>query len=184
MRIHLLVITAFLLAGCSAQDLATLQQTRDQTAQTLAQAQLAQSRVQQALATRPADDPLRQEATPQLAKLDAVINQMQTVLPAIDAAIKTVNGSGGAIDPGVQQAVSVIPYGSLALAALALVFGAIKHVQAGNLSDRATQAQKSFEQIVTALDAVLPNPTPDQQLKVEAALDTDVKTKLAATRSA
>ena len=173
---------ALLLAGCSAQDLATLQQSRDQTAAALADAQAAQARVQQSLATRPADDPVRQQVAPELTKLQTTIGQLQSVLPAIDAAMKSASANTAQLDPSVQQAVGAIPYGSLALAALALIFGTIKHVQAGNLSDQAGQAQKAFQQIVAALDAVLPNPTADQQMKVEAALDSDVKSALAAVR--
>jgi hypothetical protein len=103
-------------------------------------------------------------------------------VPLLDAAIKSAGT--GQIDPALQQAVAAIPYGSLALAVIALIFGIVKHIQAGTLSTRGQQTQKAFEQVVGALDAALPSPTPDQQSKVDAVLDTDVKAKVAAARAA
>jgi hypothetical protein len=64
-----------------------------------------------------------------------------------------------------------------------LVFGIVKHVQNGNLVSKTADAEKAFEQIIGAMDAALPSPTPDQQAKVNAVLDTDVKAKVAAART-
>jgi len=178
----LLLTGALLLAGCTAQDLAQLQQAHDQAVTTLDQAQTAQKQITQQITTLPANDPVRQALQPKLDQLNQVIVQIQAYVPLLDAAIKSVGT--GQIDPTLQQAVSAIPYGSLALAVVALIFGIVKHIQAGTLSTQGQQAQKAFEQVVGALDAALPSPTPDQQSKVDAVLDTDVKAKVAAARAA
>jgi hypothetical protein len=175
------ILLATLLAGCGAQDLQHLQQARDQTVAALAQAQSAHDQIRQQLATLPADDPVRKRLEPQLARLDQIISKAQSFLPLLDAGIKSAQS--GQLDPSLQQAVSVIPYGSLALALVGVIFGIIKHVQAGNLVDQNDQAQKAFQQVVSALDALVPNPTPEQQSKVEAVLDPDVKAKVAAVRT-
>ena len=176
-----LLLLATLLAGCAAQDLQHLQQARDQTAVALQQAQSAHDQIQQQLTTLPADDPIRKQLEPQLARLDQIITKAQSFLPLLDAGIKSAQS--GQLDPSLQQAVSVIPYGSLAVAAVGVVFGIIKHVQAGNLVNQNDQAQKAFQQVVSALDTIVPNPTPEQQTKVDAVLDTDVKAKVAAVRT-
>jgi hypothetical protein len=172
---------ATLLAGCAAQDIQHLQQARDQTVAGLQQAQSAHDQIQQQITTLPADDPVRKQLEPQLAKLDQIITKAQSFLPVLDAGIKSAQT--GQLDPSLQQAVSVIPYGSLALAAVGVIFGVIKHVQAGNLVDQNDQTQKAFQQVVSALDTIVPNPTPEQQTKVDAVLDTDVKAKVAAART-
>lgn len=177
-----IVVFTISLCGCTAQDLSQLQQARDQTASVLTQAKTAQAQIQQQVAALPANDPVRQQLEPQLNKLDQIIAKAQAYLPVIDAAMKSA--SSGQIDPSLQQAVSVIPYGSLALAFVSVAFGVIKHVQATNLVGQQQQTQKAFTQVVSAIDAVLPSPTPEQQAKVDGVLDTDVKAKVAAVRSA
>jgi hypothetical protein len=176
-----LLLSAFLLLGGCAADVQQLQQARDQAAATLSAAQIAAASVQQQLTTRPANDPARQTLQPELGQLQTIISQVQAYLPAINAAIQAAGS--GQVDPVVQQAAAVIPYGSLALAAISIVFAVVKHVQAGNLTQQQQQTQKAFEQIVTALDAALPAPTPEQQAKVSGVLDTDVKAKVAAARA-
>lgn len=180
-RVLPVVLLATLLAGCTAQDLQNLQQARDQTAAALQQAQAAHDQIQQQLTTLPANDPVRQQLAPQLDKLNQIISKAQAFLPLLDAGIKSAQG--GPIDPSVQQAVGVIPYGSLALAAFGVIFGLIKHVQASNLVNQSGQTQKAFQQVVAALDAIVPNPTPEQQTKVDAVLDSDVKAQVAAART-
>jgi|SRR5579884_652416 len=184
-HLHRLVLScalASLVVGCAAQDVARLQTARDQAVATLQQAQAAETQVKQQLTTLPADDPVRKALEPQLAKLDQIITKAQSYLPLLDASIKSAQS--GQLDPSLQQAASMIPYGSLVLAFVGLVFGVVKHVQAGNLLDQHAQTQKAFQQVVAALDAAVPNPTPEQQAKVEGALDTDVKAKVAAARAA
>jgi high-affinity Fe2+/Pb2+ permease len=176
----IIICASIFLVGCTAQDLQQLQQARTQAVATLDQAQTAQSQIQKQLTTLPASDPLRQQLEPKLEKLDALITQIQTYVPVLDGAIRSLGT--GQPDPALQQAAAVIPYGSLALALIGVVFGVIKHVQAGNLSDQEAQTQKAFEQIVSALDAALPTPTPEQKAAVDAVLDTDVKAKVAAVR--
>ena len=166
--------------GCTAQDLAQLQQARDQTAATLQQAQSAHDQIQQQLTTLPTTDPVRRQLQPLLDQLDQIITKAQTYLPLLDATIKSAQS--GQIDPSMQQAVSVIPYGSLALAFVGVVFGVIKHVQAGNLAGQHQQIQKAFQQVVTAMDAAIPAPNPEQKAKVEGVLDSDVKARVAAVR--
>lgn len=175
------LLGALLLAGCSAQDLSRLQQARDDAAAVLKQAQTAHDQIQQLLASLPADDPVRKRLEPQLQKLDQIITRAESYLPALDGAIKSAQS--GQIDPSVQQAVSAIPYGSLILAFVGVIFGIIKHIQAGNLVDSQQQSQKALQQVVAALDAALPNPTPEQKAKVDAVLDSDVKAKVAAVRT-
>ena len=170
------------LTGCTAQDIDKLQQARDQTVAVLQQASDAQAQIQQQLTTLPANDPLRQRLGPQLQKLDEIVSKAQAYVPVLDAAIKSAQG--GQIDPSLQQAVSVIPYGSLAVAVIGVIFGIIKHIQAGSLIDQQQQTQKAFEQVVSAMDAALPTPSPEQQAKVAGVLDTDVKAKVAAARAA
>jgi hypothetical protein len=177
----LLLLGAMLLTGCTAQDLAQLQQAHDQAVATLGEAQTAQKQITQQITTLPANDPARQALQPRLDQLNQVIAQVQAYVPVLDAAIKSAGT--GQIDPTLQQAVAAIPYGSLALAVVALIFGIIKHIQAGTLSQQGQQTQKAFEQVVGAMDAALPAPTPDQQSKVDAVLDTDVKAKVAAARA-
>jgi len=169
------------LSGCTAQDLATVQQARDQAATTIQQAQAAQTQIRQQLTTMPADDPVREQLQPLLDQLGQIITKAQAYLPALDASIKTLQN--GQIDPSVQQEVSVIPYGSLALAIISIIFGIVKHVQAGNMADNQQQIQKAFEQVVAAMDAVVPTPTPEQQAKVDSVLDADVKAQVAAVKA-
>jgi hypothetical protein len=176
-----LLLSAFLLIGGCAGDAQQLQQAQTQANATLSAAQAAAAQIQQQLTTRPADDPARQQLQPELQQIEGIISQVQASLPAINAAIQAA-GSGQA-DPAIQQAAAAIPYGSLVLAGISLVLAVVKHIQAGNLTQAQQQTQKAFEQIVTALDAVIPNPTPEQQSKVDAALDTDVKAKVAAARA-
>ena len=176
-----ILLGAALLTGCTAQDLSDLQQARDQTVAGLKQAQTAHDQIQQQVTALPADDPVRKQLEPQLQKLDQIIAKAQSFLPLVDAAMNSART--GQLDPSLQQAVSVIPYGSLALAFVGVIFGVIKHVQAGNLVDQQQQTQKAFEQIVSAMDAVLPNPTPEQKAKVDAVLDTDVKAQVAAAKA-
>lgn len=175
--ILVIVASAFLPAGC-ASDLPQLQQARDAATATLAQARAVDASLRQQAATRPADDPLHA----QVDQLESVIAKVQAILPTINAAIASIN-AGGTVDPAVQQAAGAIPYGSIALAVASLVFALVKHVQAGNLASQQQQAQKAFEQVVAAMDAALPAPTPEQQAKVQAVLDTDVKAKVAAARA-
>jgi len=170
------------LAGCSTQDTAALQQARTQAAATLQDAQIAHDQIQQQLTTLPADDPVRQKLQGELDQLDQIVAKAQAFLPALDAAIKSTQAAS--IDPTLQQAAGAIPYGSLALAAITLVFGVVKHLQAGNLVGQQQQTQKAFEQVLAAMDAAIPAPTPEQKAKVDAVLDTDVKAKVAAARSA
>ena len=179
-RLSLLLCTCLLLGGC-AGDTQQLQQAQTQANATLSAAQAAAAQIQQQLTTRPADDPARAQLQPELQQIEGIISQVQASLPAINAAIQSAGS--GQVDPAIQQAAAAIPYGSLVLAGLSLVLAVVKHIQAGNLSEAQQQTQKAFEQIVTALDAVIPNPTAEQQSKVDAALDTDVKAKLAAVRA-
>ena len=176
----LLLVSAASLIGC-AGDLQQLQQAQTQASATLSAAQSAAAQVQQVLTTRPADDPVRQQLQPELTQIQGIISQVQAYLPALNAAIQSA--SSGQVDPAVQQVATAIPYGSLALAAISLVIAVVKHIQTGNLSGQVQQTQKAFEQIVTALDAVIPAPTAEQQAKVDAVLDTDVKAKVAAARA-
>ena len=178
----LALLAAGVLAGCSAQDLARLQQAHDDAASVLQQAQAAHDRIQQQLTTLPTNDPVRAALEPQLKKLDEIISKAQSYLPALDGAIQSARA--GQIDPSLQQALGAIPYGSLALAFISVIFGVIKHVQAGNLIGQQQQTQKAFQQIVSAMDAALPSPTPEQKAKVDGVLDTDVKAKVAAARAA
>ena len=181
-RISLLLLSGAMIGGCAAQDVAQLQQARDQTVAALQQAKADHDQIQQQLAALPANDPLRQRLQPQLDKLDQIIAKAQSYLPLVDAALKSAQS--GQLDPTLQQAASAIPYGSLALALVGIVFGVVKHLQAGNLVGQQQQTQKAFEQIVSAMDAALPAPSPDQKAKVDAVLDTDVKAKVAAVRQA
>jgi len=174
-------LATVLLAGCSSQDLNRLQQAHDDATSVLKQAQAAHDQIQRQLTTLPANDPLRAALEPQLKKLDEIITKAQSYLPALDGAIQSARS--GQIDPSLQQAVSAIPYGSLALAFFSVIFGVVKHVQAGNLVGQQQQTQKAFQQIVSAMDAALPSPTPEQKAKVDGVLDTDVKAKVASVRA-
>jgi hypothetical protein len=146
----LLLGSACLLPGC-ADDTAQLQQARDAANATLAQAQAADATLRSQAATRPADDPLHA----QVAHLETVIAQVQSLLPTINAAIASIS-SGGAVDPALQQALGAIPYGSIALAIASLVFARMKHVQAGNLSTAQQQTQKAFDQVLAAINPPVP----------------------------
>jgi hypothetical protein len=173
------IFFGFALPGC-AQDAANLQSVRAQTASILQQAESTRDVLKQQLTTRPADDPLRQHLQPEIDQLDQIITRADSYLPLLDAAIRTAQSQP--IDPQTQQAVSVIPYGSLALAVISIIFGIIKHVQAGNLIDQQQQVDKAFTQLVAAVDTALPVPTADQKAKMDSVLDADVKAKVAAAR--
>jgi hypothetical protein len=175
-----LLLSAAFLFGC-AGDLQQLQKAQTDATAVLTAAQAAAASVQQQLTTRPADDPARAQLQPELTQIQGIISQVQAYLPTINAAVQAANS--GQADPAIQQAAAAIPYGSLVLAAIGLVVAVVKHIQAGNLTQKEQQTQKAFEQIATALTAVIPNPTPEQQAKVDAALDNDVKAKLAAARA-
>lgn len=170
------LMSACTILGC-AGDLQQLQQAQTQASATLAAAQAAAATVQQTLTTQPSDASAKQE----LQQIQTIISQVQSELPAVSAAIQSA--SSGAVDPAIQQAAAAIPYGSLALAAISLIVAVVKHIQAGNLTQQVQAAQKAFQQIVTAMDAVVPNPTAEQQSKVDAVLDSDVKAKVAAARA-
>ena len=175
-----LTLLTCLTVGCNTSPSAIAQAQANAT--TLVQnAQATRTAVATKLSTMPATDPARPTLQIQLDKLDQLISQTQQSLPAFDAAAKSSNQP--AIDPAIVQAAGVVPYGSLAVALLGLLFGVIKQVQNGNLVDKQQNAEKAFEQIVGALDAALPTPTPDQQARVNAVLDTDVKAKVAAVRT-
>ena len=177
--VPLILPLALTLAGC-AQDAANLQSARAQTSSLIQQAQATRDSLQQQLTTRPADDPLRQHLQPEIDQLDQIITKADSYLPLLDAAIRSSQSQP--IDPQVQQAVSAIPYGSLALAAIGVIFGIIKHVQAGNLIGQQQQVEKAFTQLVSAIDTALPVPTADQKSKMDSVLDADVKAKVAAAR--
>jgi hypothetical protein len=175
------VLLLSLTAGC-ADDAATLAQAHA-TATTLVQeAQTTRATLAAKLSTMPASDPSRANVQSQLNQLDQIISTVQTALPKLDAAAAATTQP--AIDPAIVQAAGAIPYGSLAVAVVGLIFGIVKHIQNGNLVEKTADAEKAFEQVVGALDAALPSPTPDQQAKVNAVLDSDVKAKVAAVRTA
>ena len=76
----------------------------------------------------PANDPVRKALEPRLAQLDAVIARGEQYLPVVDGAI--ASAQSGQIDPSLTAAAGAVPYGSLVLAAVGLVWGTIKHIQA------------------------------------------------------
>jgi hypothetical protein len=178
LTLSLLLLTS-LLPGC-AQDAANLQAARDQAAATIHQAQTARDQIQQKLTTLPANDPLRAHLQPEIDRLDQIITKADSYLPLLDAAIRSAQSQP--VDPTIQQAVSTIPYGTLAVALIGVIFGVVKHFQAGTLIDREQNTQKAFQQLVAAIDTALPAPTPDQKSKMDSVLDADVKARLAAAR--
>ena len=76
-----------------------------------------------------------------------------------------------------------MPYGSLVLAAVGLVWGTIKHIQASATLEQHAQTQQAFQQVVGALDAAVPEPTEAQKSAIAGALDADVKARVAAARA-
>jgi hypothetical protein len=168
-------------AGC-ADDATTLAQAHATATTLLQEAQTTRATLAAKLSTIPASDPSRANVQSQLNELDQIVATAQTSLPKLDAAAAATTQP--AIDRAIVQAASAIPYGSLAVAVVGLIFGIVKHVQNGNLVEKTEDAEKAFEQVVDALDAALPTPTADQQAKVNAVLDSDVKAKVAAVRTA
>jgi hypothetical protein len=175
----LLLLTTFL-PGC-AQDAPNLQSARNQAAATIHDAQTARDQLQQKLTTLRADDPLRAHLQPEIDQLDQIITRADSYLPLLDAAIRSAQSQP--IDPTVQQAVSTIPYGTLAVALIGVVFGVVRHLQANSLVDKEQNTQRAFEQLVAAVDTALPTPTADQKSKMDSVLDADVKAKVAAARA-
>lgn len=175
------VLLLSLTAGC-ADDATTLAQAHAATTTLVQDAQSTRATLAAKLSTMPASDPSRSNVQSQLNQLDQIISTAQTALPKLDAAAAAT--AQPAIDPAIVQAAGAIPYGSLAVAVIGLIFGIVKHIQNGNLVEKTQDAEKAFEQVVGALDAALPSPTPDQQAKVNAVLDSDVKAKVAAVRTA
>jgi hypothetical protein len=174
-------VLLILLGGCAAQDAAKLTAARTQATTEIANEQDMESALQTQIAALPATDPLRKTLEPQLARLDAIIARGQQYVPLADAAIQSVQD--GPIDPNLQAAASAIPYGSLTLAVIGLIWGIVKHVQAGNLVDEHVQMQQAFKQVVSALDAALPGPTAIQKTAIAGELDADVKARVAAVRA-
>lgn len=167
--------------GCAAQDLARLQTVRDQTTSAITQATQEETTLKQQLAALPANDSVRKTIEPELAKLDAMIARGQQYLPVIDGAISSAQA--GQIDPTLQTAVAAIPYGSLALGVVGVVWGLIKHLQAGKTAEEGQQVQSAFAQMVQALDAALPQPTAQQTAAISGVLDSSVKARAAAVRA-
>ena len=174
-------ILLILLGGCAAQDAANLTAARTQVTTETANEQDMESALKSQIAALPATDPLRKTLEPQLAQLDALIARGQQYVPLADAAIQSVQE--GQIDPNLQAAASAIPYGSLTLAVIGLIWGIVKHVQTGNLVDEQGQMQLAFKQVVSALDAALPEPTAVQKTAIAGELDADVKARVAAVRA-
>jgi hypothetical protein len=133
------------------------------------------------IAALPTTDPLRKTLEPQLSRLDAIIARGQQYVPLADAAIQAVQE--GQTDPNLQAAASAIPYGSLTLAVIGLIWGTVKHVQAGNLVNEHVEMEQAFKQVVSALDAALPEPTAAQTTAIAGNLDADVKARVAAVRA-
>jgi hypothetical protein len=175
------LILLSLSAGC-AEDAASLSQAQAGATTLVRDAQSTRSELITKLSTLSASDPSRANIQSQLNQLDQLIASTQASLPKLDAAARATTQP--AIDPAISAAAGAIPYGSLAVAVISLIFGIIKHVQNGSLVDQQQDAEKAFGQIVGALDAALPNPTPDQQAKVNSVLDSDVKAKVATVRTA
>ncbi len=167
--------------GCAAQDVARLQAVRDQTTSAISQATQEETSLKQQVAALPANDPVRKTIEPELAKLDALIARGQQYLPVIDGAINSAQA--GQIDPALQTAVAAIPYGSLALGVAGIIWGLIKHFQAGETAKEGQQVQSAFAQMVQALDAALPQPTAQQTAAISGVLDSDVKTRAAMVRA-
>ena len=159
------ILALSLLTGC-ADDATSLAQAHA-TATTLVQdAQSTRATLAAKLSTLPASGPSRANVQSQLNQLDQIISAAQTSLPKLDAAAAATTQP--VIDPAIVQAAGAIPYGSLAVAVIGLIFGIVKHIQNGNLVEKTDDAEKAFEQVVGALDAALPSPTPEQQAKVNA----------------
>ena len=116
----------------------------------------------------------------QVNQLDGVLKQAQSIVTVLGSTIATA--AVVAQDPAMQALAAAIPYGSLAVGVLGVVAAVIKHAQAASATQQQQQTQKALTQVVGALDAALPNPTPEQQSKIASVLDTDVKAKVAAAR--
>lgn len=175
------VLCVGFLGGCAAQDAASLTEAQSQAAALAQDAGAVRNQVQARLTTMPATDPQYTRLETELNQLDAIVAKAQAYAPLVSAAVQSQTTQ--TIDPTLQQAIAALPYGSIALAVLSVVFALVKHVQAGQLVNQQQQTQKAFEQVVGALDAAMPEPTADQQAKVAAVLDSDVKAKIAALRS-
>ena len=180
-RYFLVVALCAVVIGCTAQDLAQLQSTRDQTVAEINQAVQSEAALKQQAAALPASDPVRTGLDSQLSKLDALIARGQQYLPILDAAIHSAQSAS--IDPSIQSAVAAIPYGSLALAVAGIVWGLVKHLQAGKTLAEGEQVQTAFAQMVKALDAALPQPSDQQTAAIASVLDTDAKARAALVRS-
>jgi hypothetical protein len=179
--LYCVVLFLSLTVGC-AGDISAIDQARSDANTLVKNEQTTRAGIVSKLSTMPSTDPARTNLQSQLDKLDQLIAATQASLPKLDAAAK--DPAPAPIDPAITQAAGAIPYGTLVVAVVGLVFGVVKHVQNGTLVDKQQEAEKAFEQIVGALDAALPSPTPDQQARVNAVLDTDVKAKVAAVRTA
>lgn len=175
------VALVFLLCGCSAEDVAKLSAARDETAAAVTAAKNAEGVIGAQIAALPATDPVRQALEPQITRLDAIISRGEQFLPVLDGAVKSAQS--GQMDPTLAATASAIPYGSLALAVVGLVWGVVKHVQAGNALGQQQTFQQAFEQVVDALDSAVPEPTPAQQAAIAGALDANVKARVAAVRA-
>ncbi len=174
-------LVCLMAAGCSTQDLARLQAARATTVTAVDQARQARAALQQQITALPADDPVRKAAEPQLARLDTLIAKTERYLSVLDGVIQSAQTNQ--IDPSLQSAVASIPYGSLALAAVGIVWGLVKHLQAGKTLAEGEDAQSAFAQMVKALDAALPQPTDQQKAAIASVLDSEVKSRAAIVRA-
>ncbi len=170
-----------LLAGCTSGDLAKLTAARTETVAAVASAKDSEAVLRSQIDALPVSDPVRKTLEPKLAELDSAIARGEQYLPVVDGAIQSAQS--GQIDPAVSAAVSAVPYGSLALAAIGLVWATVKHVQASSALEQHAKTQLALKQVVSALDAAVPEPTPAQNGAIAGVLDADVKARVAAVRA-
>jgi hypothetical protein len=117
----------------------------------------------------------------QLNQLDKLLSQAQSFVTMLGGTLQTA--AAAAQDPVLRAAASAIPYGSLALGILGVVAAVVKQTQATTATQQQQQTQKALTQVVSAMDAAIPSPTPEQQSKIAGVLDTDVKAQVAAARA-
>lgn len=179
--IAVVVVVGVMLLGCSQQDVAKLTAARNDVVSEVADAKSAEAALRTQVAALPANDPVRKALEPRLAQLHEAITRGEQYLPVVDGAIQSAQSRQ--IDPSLTTAASAVPYGSLVLAAVGLVWGTIKHIQASGALEQHAQTQQAFQQVVGALDAALPEPSAAQKTAIAGALDADVKAKVAAARA-
>lgn len=152
-HVKLIVLLAAILGvltlaiGCTADQLAQVQQTRAATTQAVAD-------LEAQAATLPPGDPVRVE-------IEKTVSKAKDSVAKLDAAVAGIaNGDLSEI----RKQTEGIPYSGIAISVASLVYGLYQRGQLGKI-------KTAFTQVVKSVDHALPEPTEAQKLAMSAVQD-------------